>query len=1619
MTQGNGGNREKFMDPKLIDLLKRVQTGERFFRPANDDDDANIAFKAEVNRLRELNELSYIRISEKGFIKNHRNGKGYYDLVGPCEVTYKGEQILETESEKTASLSVETPTEILLSASENQSLSSDFSMTPQKGIAQDYKGKVDFGIITIRDDEYQAVLDRLPTKILVQGKQYYSLSRLATVDGEEYLIALVKSPEQGNTTSQSVTNKLIDDLDPKWLVLAGIAGSVPEYEHTLGDVLVATRLQDFSISASIPNHGQEFDVRGGPMLPVIQSLAAGLLAIEPHLERWNSPEMLTVERPKVKISASSFYGDEDWKKKVRKSIVKYFGKNSERQQPKVFTGSVASSDRLIKDTELIQQWLETARQIRAVEMELTGVYQAAWDAQKPVLAVRGISDIVGFKRSAEWTAYACHTAASFLVALLRGHSPFPPLSSTAPDNKFKQNTNDKKAELIESKNNIKIEGNISGSTFISGNVNGDLNINYEASPILSETVIENLEQINNKQTEEIKNLFDESFKQYIKPVDIDSLPEVKEKLYFAEIDFAVELLREGKIEVALSKLEKLRAKVEGQELSIDLEFRLTANIGICHFHLDDLDAAETEFEQAIALKSDNKLILSHLSIVLSLKGDNERAVDLAIKSRSAEDNNSVIISNFIRVMNKAGRYEEISNLLETEEWIKQDPNCAISLGLIRFDEGNYEESESYFRIAYEGDKENPNASRLLAQTIIVPIDQLILNDPPVYLPANLLARLHEAEGYLTESIKILEKQENINSLFYALLQRAYIRDLLGETADSLTDCEWLLRIRPEDDEVLRQKGQTLLSSGKTKGALEIFNQLKDEKSKDEVRLAMALAYARTKNFVKVIDLLEEVSDISDYSRKQTILIDLLLSAFDSLGEIEKANDLVSRLDKERPNDSEILTITARHFYRAQKSDEAFDRYKKAISKATDENQLLRISIELADAYYESEKWESAAKLYSGKVDETLDNLHTRKFVASLYNSGARDKAFEIVKSLRNDGNAIAFYSEIEAEILIVLGDYKAALDLFEQIAKLEPQKLSHHFSEIELHHRLKNNEAAINILQKIKFDDIKGDVESLIKVAYWRQQLGMENDLLYAYQARRIGINDKTIHQAYMSLFMSHTKKTSGDLDIESINIDHSVYLENKRGEKIIYHILDQNEYDLSKGEIPLTDPRAQILMGLKTGDNVIFNEGKPNESQYKITGIKNKYLYAYQESIEKYDEMFGDDTGPIMVMDVADGDFSSLLKFLSEQRKRKESFVSKFKEGQMPLATLARLTGKSLFETWFSITQGSELEIAVSTGNILELEKNLELIKRSNEIVIDLSGLLTLCLIDMLDKLPLAFSRVIISNAVGGTLKKLLSEIESTTPYTTVWEEEGKYFHHEISQEIINNRHNFINELNTFIDKHVEIIPAAKVLTIPSEKLEYYNRAFGASFSSLLLANEYDLPIYLDDLHLGQISGILGWNVNGISIQIILSKFKALGLISQIEYWTALKKIILGNYVFILLDSNALWWMCADEGKRATEAIKKILKITFGAKCDEDSAVSVGTHFMYQVCLGVINQDEKIKLIDYTLSSILQVRISESLLIKLRNTIKNQFRFSSRLINLVYERIDFYVATNDGSRFI
>jgi nucleoside phosphorylase/AAA+ ATPase superfamily predicted ATPase len=287
--------------------------------------------------------------------------------------------------------------------------------------AASFKGKIDFGIITIKEEEFRAVLERFNPDAVIEGNRYYALCRVKISDSDYFQVAIVRCPEQGTNEGQNVARDMIEDLDPQWLLLVGIAGAIPACEFTLGDVVIATRLHDFCVEAALEGRSPEYGVAGGSMHPVIQGIVANLPAMEKRLLDWNGISAIGMAKPPVKLRINNFYGDADWQRDVKESLTAHFGNASTPRPPKYTAGAIVSSDRLVKNSEIIKAWKKAARQMLAVEMELAGVYHAARrkDREYPILAIRGISDIVGFRRNANWTIYACKSAASFAYAFVK------------------------------------------------------------------------------------------------------------------------------------------------------------------------------------------------------------------------------------------------------------------------------------------------------------------------------------------------------------------------------------------------------------------------------------------------------------------------------------------------------------------------------------------------------------------------------------------------------------------------------------------------------------------------------------------------------------------------------------------------------------------------------------------------------------------------------------------------------------------------------------------------------------------------------------------------------------------------------------------------------------------------------------------------------------------------------------------------------------------------------------------------------------------------------------------------------------------------------------------------
>jgi len=276
---------------------------------------------------------------------------------------------------------------------------------------------VDIGILTIREDEFRAVLKAFSDDHgIYKGRhREYTLRTANAGQDARYRLAILRQIEQGNGEAQEAARDLIDDLQPSLLLVVGIAGGLPSDDISLGDVVLSTHVHDFSIEARKFQDETTYNVGGGPIAKAIAAGIANLSARESELGDWWAELPL---KPAVNLAPRNLYGPKHWQRNVRQKLQVHYGKDVTDRTPAFAAGPIASSDRFIKDPRVLFPWITSARGILAIEMESAGVHRATRD-RTPMLSIRSLSDIVGLKRQDAWTKYACASAAAFTRAYLQ------------------------------------------------------------------------------------------------------------------------------------------------------------------------------------------------------------------------------------------------------------------------------------------------------------------------------------------------------------------------------------------------------------------------------------------------------------------------------------------------------------------------------------------------------------------------------------------------------------------------------------------------------------------------------------------------------------------------------------------------------------------------------------------------------------------------------------------------------------------------------------------------------------------------------------------------------------------------------------------------------------------------------------------------------------------------------------------------------------------------------------------------------------------------------------------------------------------------------------------------
>ena len=682
-----------------------------------------------------------------------------------------------------------------------------------------------------------------------------------------------------------------------------------------------------------------------------------------------------------------------------------------------------------------------------------------------------------------------------------------------------------------------------------------------ARTVQTEALIIAQQEITQQQTQEITSIVADMFRRQLSEAGIQQ-PAVsaEETTYSAKLDIAREFFLDGQANTARKVLLGLRGEASHQTISPDTQFRIATQLGACAYELGDTEVAVKELRDALALRPNDLMALTNAATAASLAGDTDEALRLSTRVRQLEKQSSVATSIYISVLHHQGHLEEVERTIADESWIITDAMCLATLGDLKFQDGEYERAEQFLRDAIKADDKNPLPYLLLAQSILVPLQRLMHEDPP--LPGKQeepsSARRREAAEALTAVIALTADRDNPEMRHIALANRAGVLAALGQLDEAELDCDKVLAENKHQDTALRNKGQILLRRGDKERAIQFFEQIQGKDEKTGAALPLATAHNSLGQFAKVIEVLTPLWETPSYERDKIYIANMLINAHSRLGDVDKAAQIEAKLLQGWPNDPDTLSVLSSRRVAEGKQDEAVALLEQGLAVA---QRHVRdwVAYQLAQLYYNLGNFAKAAETYKSIVDTTKDSVELREYVYSLYRTGQSQEALEIARSLRGNGAPIPMISEIEAVILEEVSDWNEAATILSQLREIEPQNLSLSVRLVLVETRRGDKDAARAAAQRVPYEAIKDDPELLMRMAFARNRLDMPEVLRFAYRARHIAHDDANIHTGYMQLFPELNANETVVINIgpAEVDVDCSVRL-TRNGKALAFTLIDE-----------------------------------------------------------------------------------------------------------------------------------------------------------------------------------------------------------------------------------------------------------------------------------------------------------------------------------------------------------------------------------------------------------------------------------------------------------------------------
>ncbi len=495
----------------------------------------------------------------------------------------------------------------------------------------------------------------------------------------------------------------------------------------------------------------------------------------------------------------------------------------------------------------------------------------------------------------------------------------------------------------------------------------------------------------------------------------------------------------------------------------------------------------------------------------------------------------------------------------------------------------------------------------------------------------------------------------------------------------------------------------------------------------------------------------------------------------------------------------------------------------------------------------------------------------------------------------------------------------------------------------EAQFRTGQDELAKETLSSIDASEFKFDPGTLLCIAQIKYILGIDGALEDAFLARGFGINDHVMHLGYFQLFVSIHKEVD---ELSSVVSGCYVRL-NSRGQKVWWYVPEDDETGQMQFAQIASSELASRLLGARVGDTITLRQDIEVLS-YSIEEIQNKYVRAFQETVEQFSTRFPENYG-LSSMEI-DLDYPlNLLQIIDQRNMFVQEAVDIYDQGEIPFAVFASLLGKSVPEVWHAVTESGTTSVRCSDSNIHKARMSLNWLREADGIILDFVAMLTVHALGIVHLLRERFGRVLVPQYVIDQTQKAVFEEElmGFSPLSIGKNDDGMYMLAESTQEDWIKSRRFLKSVLAFT-KTLEPIASYRALDLDAiDELE--DSLFFAIVGSCGAGEETPNPnlvLVSDDIKMVELGVSL--DTLAVSTQTVLEDLHLSGIIDHAKYALLVEHLVLLNYRFVRISADVVARRLEANNFVTTRGVRSMLSSIGDPECSEDSALAVAVNLIY-----------------------------------------------------------------------